>query len=74
MNRLLILTFILLTFLFVTAFSEEDLIPVKQITPKQLKIRKAGHNRLIVEVSWDGTNESDDGKSFFFPILRIYST
>ncbi|CAB4412676.1 unnamed protein product [Rhizophagus irregularis] len=60
MNRLHILIFILFTFLFVTAFSEEDLIPVKQVTANLLKIRKVGHNKLIAEVTWDGTFERDD--------------
>jgi hypothetical protein len=61
MNRLYTLIFILFTFLFVTAFSEEDLIPVKQVTANLLKIRKVGHNKLIAEVTWDGTLERDDG-------------
>ncbi|CAB4412679.1 unnamed protein product [Rhizophagus irregularis] len=60
MNRLYTLIFILFTFLFVTAFSEEDLIPVKQVTANLLKIRKVGHNKLIAEVTWDGTLERDD--------------
>ncbi|CAB4482352.1 uncharacterized protein OCT59_019831 [Rhizophagus irregularis] len=60
MNRLYTLIFILFTFLFVTAFSEEDLIPVKQVTANLLKIRKVGDNKLIAEVTWDGTLERDD--------------
>jgi hypothetical protein len=69
MNRLHILIFILFTFLFVTAFSKEELVPVKQITANLLKIRKVGHNKLIAEVTWDGTLESEDGK--FFPYFYI---
>ncbi|PKY47183.1 hypothetical protein RhiirA4_444716 [Rhizophagus irregularis] len=60
MNRLHILIFILFTFLFATAFSKEDLVPVQEINPKPLIIKKVGHNKLIAEVTWDGTLESDN--------------
>ncbi|POG71653.1 hypothetical protein GLOIN_2v1478262 [Rhizophagus irregularis DAOM 181602=DAOM 197198] len=60
MNRLHILIFILFTFLFATAFSKEDLVPVQEINPKPLIIKKVGHNKLIAEVTWDGTLERDD--------------
>ncbi|CAB4482355.1 uncharacterized protein OCT59_019834 [Rhizophagus irregularis] len=60
MNRLHILIFILFTFLFVTAFSKEDLVPVQEINPKPLIIKKVGHNKLIAEVTWDGTLENDN--------------
>ncbi|CAB4413127.1 unnamed protein product [Rhizophagus irregularis] len=60
MNRLHILIFILFTFLFATAFSKEDLVPVQEINPKPLKITKVGQNKLIAEVTWDGTLENDN--------------
>jgi hypothetical protein len=64
MNRLHILIFILFTFLFVTAFSKEDLVPVQEINPKPLIIKKVGHNKLVAEVTWDGTLESDNGNVY----------
>ncbi|CAB4413130.1 unnamed protein product [Rhizophagus irregularis] len=60
MNRLYTLNFILFTFLFITAFSEEDLVPVKQLYSLPLKIKRVGQNKLIAEVKWDGALERDD--------------
>ncbi|PKC01077.1 hypothetical protein RhiirA5_402976 [Rhizophagus irregularis] len=37
-----------------------DLVPVQEINPKPLIIKKVGHNKLIAEVTWDGTLERDD--------------
>lgn len=64
MNRLLILTFVLLSFLFVTASSKEELVPHKEINPRPLKLTKAGDNKFIALVSWDG-NLRNDGNGFF---------
>ncbi|PKY36047.1 hypothetical protein RhiirB3_421151, partial [Rhizophagus irregularis] len=41
-------------------FSEEDLVPVKQLYSLPLKIKRVGHNKLIAEVKWDGALERDD--------------
>ncbi|RIB07416.1 hypothetical protein C2G38_433486 [Gigaspora rosea] len=60
MNRLFFSIFIFLTFFFVTVFSHEKLIPHAEINPLPLKIKKAGHNKLIVEVAWDGINVKED--------------
>ena len=62
MNRQLTLTFILAfisSLLIVTAFSQE--LKIKQIYSLPLKVTKAGANKLTVHVSWDGTEEAEDG-------------
>ncbi|GET01366.1 hypothetical protein GLOIN_2v1793426 [Rhizophagus clarus] len=59
MNRLLILTFFLLTFLFVTTFSSE-LVPHKEIYSLPLKLKKDGDNKLIAEVAWGGNLKKDE--------------
>jgi hypothetical protein len=67
MNHKLILTFILafiFSLHFVTAASNETVstvLPVKQIVPELVVVKKTGKNKLTVEVKWDGTGEAEDG-------------
>lgn len=77
MNRILILTCILafiFSLSFVTATTSnvttvDDTLAVKQIVPKLVVVRKAGKNKLKIEVSWDGTGEAEDG-IIFQPFLH----
>ncbi|RIA99405.1 hypothetical protein C1645_730861 [Glomus cerebriforme] len=39
---------------------KEELVPVKQIYSNPLKLVKVGDNKLIAEVSWNGTHEGND--------------
>ncbi|CAG8531475.1 21722_t:CDS:2, partial [Gigaspora rosea] len=67
MNRLLLSIFIFFTFFFVTAFSHEKLVPYSVIQPLPLKIKKVGHNKLIVDVAWNGVNIKEDE-----PVLKKF--
>ncbi|CAJ0755265.1 14976_t:CDS:2 [Entrophospora sp. SA101] len=60
MNRLLILSFVLLTFFFVNTFSSEEVVPYKLIYSRPLILKRVGDNKVIVEVGWDGINERED--------------
>ena len=51
--------------------SNEELVPYKAISPKPLKLRKVGHNRLIAEVEWDGILTKENGNLFF--LFYIFS-
>ena len=65
MNRLLVLTLVLFSFFLATTFSEEELVPYKQVYALPIKLKKVGPNKLIAEFPWDGVNEPDDGNVFF---------
>ncbi|CAG8700718.1 645_t:CDS:1, partial [Dentiscutata heterogama] len=47
-------------FFFVTTFSQEELVPVRQIYSLPLELKKVRHNKLIVDIKWDGKNETED--------------
>ena len=54
--------FIVALLLFVNfSYTAQDVNIFKRIKPHLLKIRKAGGNKMIVEVKWDGTGIKDDG-------------
>ena len=66
MNRLLVLTLVLFSFLIATTFSEEELVPYKQVYALPIKLKKVGPNKSIAEFTWDGVNEPEDGNVVFF--------
>ncbi|CAG8744776.1 11610_t:CDS:2, partial [Dentiscutata erythropus] len=59
MNRLFTLTFIYLAFFFVTTFSQEEIVPTRQIYSLPLKLKRAGPDKLIADITWEGKNETE---------------
>ncbi|CAG8450451.1 4112_t:CDS:2 [Ambispora leptoticha] len=62
MNRqsIFILAFVF-SLLFVSA-SSDDNVPIKQVVPLLVNVKKAGSDKLIVETAWTGTGEEKDEK------------